>query len=184
MWQKLYRPTYKLCLILGPFKSQFESTCIYDFLRGCMPPCLEKKNAFCNLKMLNLNHTVGSGVTGGGQGGRVPPQRLLTGKFLLTYREKRGKEKRERGENWVEKVENWKWKQENVRKRGEDLFFFFFCFSLLKTTKICFGSTKMGIFYREKAFHAGKKIRKNDFAPSEKYACYAPDSRPTYTLGL
>ena len=33
----------------------------------------------------------------------------------------------------------------------------------------------MGIFYREKAFHAGKKIRKNDFAPSEKYASYAPD---------
>ena len=32
----------------------------------------------------------------------------------------------------------------------------------------------MGIFYRKKAFHAGKKIRKNDFAPSEKYACYAP----------
>ena len=53
-------------------------------------------------------------------------------------------------------------------------FFFFFCFSLLKMTKICFGSTKMGIFYREKAFHVGKKIRKDDFAPSEKYACYAP----------
>ena len=55
-------------------------------------------------------------------------------------------------------------------------FFFSNCvmFSLLKTTKICFGSTKMGIFYREKIFHAGKKIRKNDFAPSEKYACYAP----------
>ena len=32
----------------------------------------------------------------------------------------------------------------------------------------------MGILYREKPFHAGKKIRKNDFAPSEKYACYAP----------
>ena len=28
----------------------------------------------------------------------------------------------------------------------------------------------MGILYREKTFHAGK----NDFAPSEKYACYAP----------
>ena len=27
----------------------------------------------------------------GGRGGRVPPQRLLTGKFLMTYREKRGK---------------------------------------------------------------------------------------------
>ena len=39
-------------------------------------------------------------------------------------------------------------------------------------TEICFGSTKMGIFYREKAFHAGEKIRKNDFAPSKKYACW------------
>ena len=36
----------------------------------------------------------------------------------------------------------------------------------------------MGIFYREYAFHAGKKIRKNDFAPSEKYACYAPGKYP------
>ena len=63
-----------------------------------------------------------------------------------------------------------------VIKRGEDLLDLFcvFCFSLLKTMEICFGSTKMGIFYREKAFHVGKKIRKNDFAPSEKYACYAP----------
>ena len=32
----------------------------------------------------------------------------------------------------------------------------------------------MGIFYREKTFRAGKKIKKNDFVPSEKYACYAP----------
>ena len=32
----------------------------------------------------------------------------------------------------------------------------------------------MEIFYWEKTYHAGKKIRKNDFAPSEKYACYAP----------
>ena len=57
-------------------------------------------------------------------------------------------------------------------------FFFFFCFSLLKTTKmkICFGSTRMGIFYREKTFHAGKKSGKI-FSPSEKYACYAPVSR-------
>ena len=33
----------------------------------------------------------------------------------------------------------------------------------------------MGTFYREKAFHAGKKIRKNDFAPSEKYSSKAPE---------
>ena len=32
----------------------------------------------------------------------------------------------------------------------------------------------MEIFYREKAFHAREKIRKNDFAPSEKFSCYAP----------
>ena len=31
----------------------------------------------------------------------------------------------------------------------------------------------MEIFYREKAFYTGKKIRKNDFAPSEKFSCYA-----------
>ena len=32
----------------------------------------------------------------------------------------------------------------------------------------------MEIFNREKAFHVGKEIRKNDFAPSEKFSCYAP----------
>ena len=37
------------------------------------------------------------------------------------------------------------------------IYLFIFCFSLLKTTETCFGSTKMGIFYRQKTFHAGKK---------------------------
>ena len=97
-------------------------------------------------------HKVNSGVTGGGGGGgeQSAPQRLLTGKFLLMYREKEARKK-------------W--------KTFFSFFFFFFCFSLLQTMEICFGSTKMGIFNREKAFHAGKKIRKNDFAPLEKYAC-------------
>ena len=51
-----------------------------------------------------------SGVTGrgGGQGGQSAPQRLLTGKFLLTYREKRGKEKREKGRKLRRKKENCK----------------------------------------------------------------------------
>ena len=40
--------------------------------------------------------TCGSGVTDGGRGAECP-QRLLTGKFLLPYLEKRGKEKREKG---------------------------------------------------------------------------------------
>ena len=47
--------------------------------------------------------------------------------------------------------------------------FFFLRFSLFKTTKICFGSTKMEICYREKAFQAGKNIRKNYFAPQKNF---------------
>ena len=79
--------------------------------------------------------------------------------------EKKENQKREGGKLKLEggKVTKWKW--------GED-FFFFFCFSLFKTTEICFGSTKMGIFYRKKEFHTGKKIWGNDFAPSEKYFSY------------
>ena len=45
-------------------------------------------------------------------------------------------------------------------------FFFFFFFFLLFTFENAgnlFWVYKNGNFYREKAFHAGKKIRKNDF---------------------
>ena len=52
--------------------------------------------------------------------------------------------------------------------------FFFFSFSFFKTTKICFGSTKMEISYGEKAFHVGEKIRKNDFAPLRKIFLLPP----------
>ena len=103
----------------------------------------------------------------GGRGGRVPPQRLLTGKFLLTYREKRGKEKRERGENWVEKVENWKWKQENVRKRGEDLFFFFFFFFLLFTFE---NDENLFWVYQNGNFLPGKSISRRE-KNQEKWLC-------------
>ena len=54
---------------------------------------------------------------------------------------------------------------EGGKLQNEERTFFFFCFSLFKTTEICFGSTKMEIFYLEKAFHAGKKIRKMTLAP-------------------
>ena len=108
---------------------------------------------------------------------------------MLTYWEKIGKGKKRKEvkiEKKRRKIVKGKARREGgkleievgkVVKRGEDFLFvcLFFCFSLLKTTEICFGSTKMGIFYREKAFYAGKKIRKkNYFVPSEKYACYAP----------
>ena len=107
------------------------------------------------------------------------PQRILTGKFLLTYnvpgKKRQGKKgkgveiKKKRRKiikgRW--KIENGRWK--SYKMRSSLLFFFFFVLSLFKTAKICFGSTKMEIFYQEKASHAGKKIRKKDFAPSEKF---------------
>ena len=42
----------------------------------------------------------------------------------------------------------------------------------------------MEIFYQEKAFHAREKIRKNDFAPSEKISCYVPEPLSPYILLL
>ena len=50
-------------------------------------------------------------------------------------------------------------------------FFFFFCFSLLKTTEFVLGLPKWQFFTGKKHFSPGKN---QDFAPSEKYACYAP----------
>ena len=48
-----------------------------------------------------LDEAISSGVTGRGQGqqGVECPPRLLTGKFLLTYREKEERKKGKRGEN-------------------------------------------------------------------------------------
>ena len=114
---------------------------------------------------------------GGGRGGRVPPQRLLTGKFLMTYREKRGKEKMEKGWKLIRKGGKLEMKAGKRSKKRWGLFFFFFfffCFSLWKRRKFVLGLPNWEFSTGKKAFHAGKKIRKNDFAPSEKYACYAP----------
>ena len=105
----------------------------------------------------------------------------LPGKKRQGKKEKGVKIEKKRRKIVKGKVENWKWKVEKLKnekkKWGEDFFFcfvFVFCFPLFKkTTKISFGSTKMEIFYREKVFHAWKKIRKNDFATSEKFSCYA-----------
>ena len=58
-------------------------------------------------------------------------------------------------------------------RRGPLFIFLFFPFHFSKTTEICFGSTKMGI--PGKCISPWeKKIRKNDFAPSEKYSSYTP----------
>ena len=53
-------------------------------------------------------------------------------------------------------------------------FFFFFCFSLFETTKICFGSTKMEIFYREKHLTPGKKNQEKWLCPLRKIFLLRP----------
>ena len=126
-----------------------------------------------------------SGVTGGGGGGgrgaECPPRDFWPGNFCWRTGKKQARKKGKRGENWEEKVENLKLKQQNVIKRGEDLFFFFFffCFSLLKNDKNLFWVYQNGNFLPGKSISRREKnIRKKNFAPSEKYACYAPGPNP------
>ena len=57
------------------------------------------------------------------------------------------------------KIVKGKGKIENGRREN---------FHFSKWLKFVFGLPKWKNFYLEKAFHTGKKIRKNDFAPSEK----------------
>ena len=107
-----------------------------------------------------------------GEGGQSSPLILLTGKFLLTHQEKRGKErgrgkkKNENGEekkgNWKRKVGNWKWKKESYKTR-RGLLFFFFTFQY---------HWNLFLVYQYRNFLPGKsisclKIRENGFAPSE-----------------
>ena len=65
---------------------------------------------------------------------------------------------------------------ENTKMENEQriFFFFFFFFSLLETTEICLGSTKMKIYTGKKSISRREKIGKSDFATPEKYASYTP----------
>ena len=63
------------------------------------------------------------------------------------------------------KVENLKWKEEKFENELRTLFFPLF-FLLFKTTKICFGSTRLEIFYRGKKYSPpGKKSGKMTLPP-------------------
>ena len=107
---------------------------------------------------------------------------------------KKGKMENKRWKIAKGKLENWKWtgkKYENGQKtffffpfiiiiiylfiffKFVSFFFFlfiylfiylFFCFSLFETSETCFGSTKLKIFYQDKAFHASGKNQ-------EKWLC-------------
>ena len=111
-----------------------------------------------------------SGVTGGGgQGlrGAECPQRLLTGKFLLIYREKRDKgkkrkmEKKGRKINWKKEGGKLKMEEEKVTKWAENHWNLFCVY-------------QNGNFLPGKSISRREKIRKNDFAPSERFSSYAP----------
>ena len=127
------------------------------------------------LKSNEHKNTVTSGVTSAG--GRVPPEtsdREISAELPGKKRQgKRGEIEKKRRKIVKGKVENRKRIVEKLQT--EERTPLFFSFSLFKMTKISFGSTKMEIFYREKAFDAGKKIRKNAFAPSEKIFLLRPD---------
>ena len=113
-------------------------------------------------------------------GGRAGPPWHFWPRNFCWPTGKRGKEKRENGEAKKEnqKRESRKLKMEagkRVTKWGEDLLFFIFLFFFffLLSLKFVLGLPKLE-FCTGKSIHTGKKIRKNDFAPSEKYSSYAP----------
>ena len=117
----------------------------------------------------------------GGQGGRVSPHRILIGNFLVTYREKRGKEKvekiglklrRKEGKSWKGRWKTGNGSRKSCKKRWGP-FFFFLLFTFENDWNL-FWVYQNGNFLPGKYISRREKIRKSYFAPSEKYACYAP----------
>ena len=73
-----------------------------------------------------------------------------------------GKERQRNRENGEEKKENRNWEGGKLKMKGgklqnEERTYFFF-FSLFKTTEICFGSTKIGLFSTGKSISRREKI--------------------------
>ena len=122
---------------------------------------------------------------GGGRGGAGGRVHLETSDREISADLSGKREARKKGkmEQKRRKIEKEKGKAENenginkkYKMRRGTFFFLLFFFSLFKTTEICFGSTKMRIFYLEKAFHAGgKKSGKINLPPQKKYSCNPPD---------
>ena len=116
-----------------------------------------------------------------GAGGQGAPQRLLTGKFLLTYQEKKrsqGKKENCKREGGKLKMEGGKWKSYKINEERTPFFFFFFFAShFSKPPKFVLDLPKW-------KFSAGKKIRKNGFAPSEKFSSYAPAFNAKYGIPM
>ena len=85
--------------------------------------------------------------------------------------------KRRKIKKGMVEIENGRTKSYKMRRRPFFFFSFlsfFFCFSLFKTTQICLRSTKMGIFYWEKAFYTRKKFKEKWLCPLWKIFLLCP----------
>ena len=118
-----------------------------------------------------------SGVTGGGT--ECPPETSdreifadLPGKKRQGKKGKGGRMEKKRKKIVKKKVENWKWKEGKLQNEETILFFFFF--PLFKMTKICFGSTKMDIFYWEKSISHREKNQEKWLCPFRKICLLSP----------
>ena len=103
------------------------------------------------------------------------PPTFVTWKFLLTYLEKRGNEKRKNGQEKKEIVMEGEKKAEN-KQRTFFSSFFLWLFEL--------GIYQNGKFYWEKANFRLGKLGKSDFVPSERYSSYATAGHSCYFQSL
>ena len=117
-----------------------------------------------------------SGVTGRGT---ECPLMFSTGNFFADLR---GKERQGKMEKKRRKIAKGKLEGEKSMKMSRKLTFFFLH---VETTEICCGCTKIEISTRKKkTFHAGKKIKKSDFATPEKYSSYATGHHLAFREGV
>ena len=129
----------------------------------------------CAVSFSLVTHTMVTGSSGvtGGRG-----QRLLTRKFLLTYRGKRGKEKREKGWKLRRKERKLfvKGKVEKLQNE-ERTFFFFFASHFSKPLKFVLGLPNWKFSTRKKHFMQGKKQTNKQTKmtlPPQKYFSVMP----------
>ena len=113
-----------------------------------------REQRFCNIPLNQWRNS-----RRGGGGGRVPPP---PPPILLEN------QKREGG-----KLEMEGWKVTSYKMRRGLFFFFFFAFHFSKPQKFVLGLPKGEFSTGKGHFTPRRKIRKNDFAPSEKYSSNA-----------
>ena len=115
------------------------------------------------------------------QGAKWPPETSdreisadIAGKKEARKKRENGQEKKENRKREGGKLQMEGWKVEKLQNEERTFFFWFFLLLTFQNHINLFLVYQNGNFYREKAFHAGKKIRKNDFAPSEKFFLLCP----------